>query len=175
MSDPLILTPLRSPATPKRKALAYAGEIRRLVLEGYTIDAIHEALRDAGVEVSWSSVQRETARVKLDSQGSAATRDTATSQDSPATLTGARAAPSTPDSAPTKVVTAASSTASADVEPSPPLTSPLLRTNKFESWDPRGIDDVLQNPPDINALRQRGLELARINKLERQADAKKTP
>jgi hypothetical protein len=82
---------------------------------------------------------------------------------------------SMPSASTTPALAPSASTPSAQATPAATQTSPLLRTSKFESWDPRGIDYVLQNPPDMEALRLRGLELARANKLKRQADAKKTP
>ena len=42
---------------------AYSAEIHRLQADGYTYDEIREALADAGVVVSRSTVQREGARV----------------------------------------------------------------------------------------------------------------
>jgi hypothetical protein len=56
------LTPRLPPGRKSRKALAYASEIRRLRAEGYTNEAIREALADAGVKVSRSTVHREASR-----------------------------------------------------------------------------------------------------------------
>jgi hypothetical protein len=56
------LRPNEPPGHASRKLRGYLGEIERLRAEGYTIRAIHEALRAAGIEVSWASVQRELAR-----------------------------------------------------------------------------------------------------------------
>jgi hypothetical protein len=51
---------------------------------------------------------------------------------------------------------------------------PLLRSSKFESWDPRAIDEVLRNPPNLEALRKSAQARKR---LERAAlvNAKKPP
>jgi hypothetical protein len=56
------LTPTTPPGSSRRKALAFAGEIARLHREGYTLEVIRQTLADAGVEVSWSTVQREAWR-----------------------------------------------------------------------------------------------------------------
>lgn len=57
----MALTPRRPPGRLSRKARAYASDIRRLYAEGYTLEAIREALADEGVVVSKSTVQRELA------------------------------------------------------------------------------------------------------------------
>jgi len=49
----------RPPGHAKRKALTYAADIIHLRLQGYTLSAIREALEDAGVPVSISTVRRE--------------------------------------------------------------------------------------------------------------------
>ncbi|MBK1611861.1 hypothetical protein CKO44_00050 [Rubrivivax gelatinosus] len=65
----MALTPKRPPGRLSRKARAYANDIRRLYAEGYTLEAIREALADEGVVVSKSTVQRELAwRPRRDSQ-----------------------------------------------------------------------------------------------------------
>lgn len=56
------LTPRLPPGRKSRKALAFADEIRRLRALGYTNDAIRQALADAGVNVSSSTVHREATR-----------------------------------------------------------------------------------------------------------------
>lgn len=56
------LRPRRPPGHRKRRALAYAQDILRLRGEGHTYDAIREALQDAGVVVSISTVRREVLR-----------------------------------------------------------------------------------------------------------------
>lgn len=57
------LKPSEPPGHASRKLREYSGEIHRLRNEGYTIRAIHQALKDAGVKVSWASVQREATRL----------------------------------------------------------------------------------------------------------------
>ncbi len=56
------LVPVRPPGTNARKARAFSCEILKLRAQGYTFEAIREALADAGVHVSNSTVQREVAR-----------------------------------------------------------------------------------------------------------------
>jgi hypothetical protein len=60
--DPLRLTPRQPPGRISRKARAYTAEVVRLHDLGYSLDAIRDALADAGVKVSRSTVQREVAR-----------------------------------------------------------------------------------------------------------------
>lgn len=57
----MVLIPKRPPGRLSRKARAYADDIRRLYAEGYTLEAIREALAEQGVQVSKSTVQREVA------------------------------------------------------------------------------------------------------------------
>lgn len=70
------LIPRRPPGRSNRKARVFAEEIRRLRAEGYGLEVIREALADAGVVVSKSTVQREAARGPSSSQ-SAPISDTA--------------------------------------------------------------------------------------------------
>lgn len=56
------LVPVRPPGPNARKARAYAADILQLRAQGYTFEAIREALAGAGVHVSNSTVQREVAR-----------------------------------------------------------------------------------------------------------------
>lgn len=63
--------------------------------EGYTIGAIHQALVDAGIEVGWSTVQREVARLApAPAEGSRPPSKASTSPPSPAHAGQAEAAPS---------------------------------------------------------------------------------
>lgn len=55
------LNPRRPPGHGRRKALRYAGEVRRLRAEGHSLNAIRLALLDAGISVSVSTVRREVA------------------------------------------------------------------------------------------------------------------
>jgi hypothetical protein len=57
------LNPKNPPGRANRKALAFAIEIARLHKDGYSSEAIREALADVGVIVSKSTVQREVARL----------------------------------------------------------------------------------------------------------------
>jgi hypothetical protein len=56
------LVPIRPPGPNARKARAFAIDILKLRAQGYTFEAIREALAGAGVHVSNSTVQREVAR-----------------------------------------------------------------------------------------------------------------
>lgn len=53
------LQPRRPPGHGKRKALCHTADILRLRADGYSLSAIREALEDAGVLVSISTVRRE--------------------------------------------------------------------------------------------------------------------
>lgn len=72
------LVPKRPPGRGSRKARGFAGEIARLQALGYTLEAIREALAEAGVTVSKSTVQREAARQSMD-QAAVVASDAATS------------------------------------------------------------------------------------------------
>lgn len=56
------LIPVRPPGPNARKARAFSCEILQLRAQGYTFEAIREALAAAGIHVSNSTVQREVAR-----------------------------------------------------------------------------------------------------------------
>jgi hypothetical protein len=56
------LTPKLPPGRANRKALAFGPEIHRLRAAGYTFEAIRQALLEAGIEVSLTTVKREAAR-----------------------------------------------------------------------------------------------------------------
>ena len=56
------LQPRRQPGRTDRKAAVYALEILRLRAEGYTYEAIREALADVGIELSTSALRREVRR-----------------------------------------------------------------------------------------------------------------
>ena len=58
----MTLTPRQPPGRSSRKARAFVDEIQRLRAEGYTCVAIRDALADAGLQVSKSTVQREASR-----------------------------------------------------------------------------------------------------------------
>ncbi len=60
--DATTLKPRRLPGRSTRKARAFEAEIARLRAEGYTFEAIQEALAAAGVKVSRTTVKREAAR-----------------------------------------------------------------------------------------------------------------
>ena len=56
------LTPKRPPGRADRKAAAYAVEIVRLRAEGYTYEAIREALAEVGITLSECALRREVRR-----------------------------------------------------------------------------------------------------------------
>jgi hypothetical protein len=56
------LQPKRPPGRADRKAAAYAAEIVRLRGEGYTYEAIREALAQVGIELSECALRREVRR-----------------------------------------------------------------------------------------------------------------
>ncbi len=57
------LAPKDPPGRSTRRARGYATDIRQLRAQGYTFEAIREALVEAGVKVSKSTVQREIRRL----------------------------------------------------------------------------------------------------------------
>ena len=59
------LMPRHVPSRRVAKACRYQPEITRLYLEGYTCEAILEALADVGVQVSESTLRRELKRRPL--------------------------------------------------------------------------------------------------------------
>lgn len=60
------LNPKQPPGRSTRKALAFASEIARLHVDGYSCEAIRQALADAGVKVSRATVMREVSRISKD-------------------------------------------------------------------------------------------------------------
>ena len=56
------LVPMRLPGRSTRMARAFATAIWQLRAQGYTFEAIREALAGAGIHVSNSTVQREVAK-----------------------------------------------------------------------------------------------------------------
>lgn len=57
-----VLVPSSPPGRRNRKGRAFEDQIARLRAEGYTLEAIRDALAAVGVHVSKSTVQREAAR-----------------------------------------------------------------------------------------------------------------
>lgn len=57
------LNPAIPPGRSNRKAREFSAEIAQLCMDGYGCKAIREALAEAGVNVSKSTVQREIARL----------------------------------------------------------------------------------------------------------------
>ena len=58
------LRPKRPPGRADRKAAAYASEIVQLRAEGYTYEAIREALTEFGIEVTEGTLRREVRRLQ---------------------------------------------------------------------------------------------------------------
>lgn len=58
------LEPIRPPGRSNRKARAFSADICRLLSAGFSLDAIREALAEAGVVVSKSTVYREALRCR---------------------------------------------------------------------------------------------------------------
>jgi hypothetical protein len=92
----------RPPGHGKRKALSYAADIVSLRGQGHSYAAIREALEDAGVLVSISTVRREvlkgtlaTAALKPAVEAQAAQLGLATRSKAVSALTGPHPAPST--------------------------------------------------------------------------------
>jgi hypothetical protein len=63
------LQPKRQPGRTDRKAAAYASEIARLRSDGYTYEAIREALADVGIALSTSALRREVRRLRMQTNG----------------------------------------------------------------------------------------------------------
>lgn len=79
------LKPSEPPGHARRKLRGLVSEIARLRAEGYTIRAIRQALDDAGIDVGWSTVQREVARLdRAPSPAPRAARTPATKRAAPA-------------------------------------------------------------------------------------------
>jgi hypothetical protein len=64
------LLPKDPPGRTTRRARGYAADIGQLRAQGYTFEAIRQALDEAGVKVSKSTVQREMARLASASSSS---------------------------------------------------------------------------------------------------------
>lgn len=73
----MLLQPRRQPGRTDRKAAAYASEIVRLRAEGYTYEAIREALADVGIQLSGSALRREVRRHQLVAQTGSQVRSAA--------------------------------------------------------------------------------------------------
>ena len=57
------LSPKDPPGRSTRQARGFVADIRQLRAQGYTFEAIRQALAEAGVKVSKSTVQREMTRL----------------------------------------------------------------------------------------------------------------
>lgn len=65
------LQPKRPPGRADRKAAAYAAEIVQLRAEGYTYEAIREALAEVGITLSECALRREVRRHEKRTAGAA--------------------------------------------------------------------------------------------------------
>lgn len=70
--DTMTLQPRQPPGRASRRARAYTNDIARLHAQGYSLEAIRQALAEAGVAVSCSTVRRELLRGPLPAPLSAA-------------------------------------------------------------------------------------------------------
>lgn len=103
------LSPQLPPGRSSRKALAFVDEITRLVAEGYSGEAIRQALADAGVIVSKSTMRREVARARSRAR-SRADHAKSKSSPAPAALPARSPAPRSPPTSAPPVSTSADST-----------------------------------------------------------------
>lgn len=77
------LVPPQPPGRMTRKARAFESEIVQLRLQGYTLEAIRQALAGAGVNVSISTVRREALRHAAPTPGPGAAAVTLAGSNSP--------------------------------------------------------------------------------------------
>lgn len=91
------LLPMRPAGSIARKAASFESEILELRARGYTFEAIREALAQAGVLVSNSTVQREAAKA---SRGAAPSVGASRSLSAPASPSPTYIAQPGPESAP---------------------------------------------------------------------------
>lgn len=118
------LVPVRPPGANARKARAFAADIVQLRAQGYTFEAIREALAGAGVQVSNSTVQREAARASGTRRAH-----------------GVRRA----DPSPTTTQTAS--------PPSPPTAMPLAEASQSRASQPRtALRRAIQGKEDAEAF-----------------------
>ncbi len=130
------LQPLRPPGHANRKALAYASEIQRLRAQGYSHAAIRDALLQVGLQVSLTTVKRETARAPQASSPPAAICDPGT--DRPPTTPAAQRLPV--PSAGAAASQAASTSALTPV--GAPIAPPVPYTRESLRRDPRSSRDI---------------------------------
>lgn len=127
------LAPKRPPGRSTRKALAFEAEIRQLRAQGYTFEAIREALAEAGVHVSKSTVQREVARTALVRPPEALASNTHSAGQGPAPrhVPGAIEPPAAFQASPTRTdLRSGKDIAQAFVQGR--ITNPLLRTRSSD-------------------------------------------
>jgi len=137
------MTPLQPTAPPgriTRKARGYGTEIARLRRQGYTLDAIRQALTDAGIQVSISTVWREARRVDgqalavapaAPQPGTAPSRNALDSLQTPASSATRLQSPRlSPADAITPALAPCSGKEFADIFMSTQVTNPLFRSKE---------------------------------------------
>ena len=119
------LAPKDPPGRSTRRARGFVADIRQLRAQGYTFEAIRQALAEAGVKVSKSTVQREMTRLASTSpSGSVAVTEPSLPVSVPAT------APS--PVAPSVVTDLRSGKEIAEAFRSSRITNPLFRARHTE-------------------------------------------
>ena len=119
------LAPKDPPGRSTRRARGFAADIGQLRAQGYTFEAIRQALDEAGVKVSKSTVQREMARMaSTSSTGSVAVTEPSLPVSVPAS------APSS--AAPSVVTDLRSGKEIAEAFAGTRITNPLFRAMHIE-------------------------------------------
>lgn len=119
------LTPKDPPGRSTRRARGFATDIGQLRAQGYTFEAIRQALAEVGVKVSKSTVQREMARLaSTSSSGSVAVTEPSLSVSVP------EAAPS--PVSPSVLTDLRSGKEIAEAFGSSRITNPLFRARHIE-------------------------------------------
>ncbi len=136
----------------------FLPDMMELRAHGYSIGQVCDYLARNGLVAKASSVATFLRRRRLVSAPPVPVAALAPTAESAQSATGSAA--TSKSAAPA----AANSPAPSDVDaPSPRAES------KFGTHDPRAIDDVLRNPPDMQALRKIGLSMARDHAQKKKA------
>ena len=119
------LAPKHPPGRSTRRARGFATDIGQLRAQGYTFEAIRQALAEAGVKVSKSTVQREMARLaSTSSSGSVAITEPSLPVSAPA--------PAPSPVAPSAVTDLRSGKEIAEAFAGTRITNPLFRAMHIE-------------------------------------------
>jgi hypothetical protein len=113
------LIPAGPPGRTSRKARAFTAEIGRLHADGYTSEAIRQALSNEGVYVSTATVRREVARFAKQCLTDANRQSTVTREPAPSTAQQPKPGPRAP--ALNSLSSRAAAEAFFDAHPSNPL------------------------------------------------------